>query len=608
MIYTNFLYFIIAIMVFLGAPTAPGRMFTMTQDILCILILVLAFWNFTRNRFFQLKRRLTMGTITLEEAKKRYFAHINIHIVIAIALFALEIFVFDLKYLIAQVFSFGFSEFFTNIIGLAFFMLHLVIVWYWGFHAMGDILDLDHSAQHYIRSNIKFNLVILVPWLILTVIYDITILLVPGLEDLMSAPLFREAFSAIFLTVVAIFAPALITRLWDCEPLPPSEFKDKIIAFAHSQGVKFKEIMSWNALGKGMVTAGVMGVVAPFRYLMITPALMSLLDENEIMAVVSHEVGHVKKKHLPLYLVFLMGLMIITSAVQDFILDFFLTTQKGLQIVFPGQNVINTGVISAISIPVLLFIFVGYFRFIFGFFMRNFERQADGFCIESGIDPNYMISSFMKLGVRLGDDGKKSNWHHFNLSQRIDYIRKSMADPRMVSLHNRKVKRWIGIFAIVLILFTAVSYKGQPNLKRWASIIEHQLESTPDDHRLYSVLGEIYYQLKEWQNAKKAYEYAVRLNYQQPETLNNLAWLLLTAEDESLRDPKRALKLAADSVAMKEATTSMDTLAEAYYQNHMYLEAVNASKRSLELATDNPSYYKKQYEKMREALQKKGFL
>jgi predicted Zn-dependent protease len=366
--------------------------------------------------------------------------------------------------------------------------------------------------------------------------------------------------------------------------------------------------MSWNALGKGLVTAGVMGVVAPFRYLLITPALMNLLDENEIMAVVSHEVGHVKKKHIPLYLVFLMGLMIIIGVAQDWILDFFLTTQKGLEIVFPGQNVINTGVISAISIPLLLLVFVGYFRFIFGFFMRNFERQADGYCIESGIDPNYMISSFMKLGVRLGDDGKKSNWHHFNLSQRIDYIKKAMTDPGVISRHNRGVKRGIALFAVVLILFTVVSYQDQPNLKRWAAIIEHQLESTPDDHKLYSALGQIYYQLKEWKNAKKAYEYAVGLNYQQPETLNNLAWLLLTAEDESLRDPKRALKLAKDSVEMREAAHTMDTLAEAYYQNHMYLEAVKTSKRALELATENSSYFKKQYEKMEEALQKNGFL
>ncbi|HLP60645.1 MAG TPA: tetratricopeptide repeat protein, partial [Candidatus Deferrimicrobium sp.] len=159
-----------------------------------------------------------------------------------------------------------------------------------------------------------------------------------------------------------------------------------------------------------------------------------------------------------------------------------------------------------------------------------------------------------------------------------------------------------------LILFTALSYKSEPNLKRWASIIEHQLESTPDDFKLYSGLGEIYYQLKEWEKAKKAYEYAVGLNYNQPETLNNLAWLLLTAEDEALRDPKRALKLAKDSVELNEAAHTLDTLAEAYYQNHMYPEALNTAKRSLELAAENRSYFKKQYEKMKKAVEKRGFL
>lgn len=114
--------------------------------------------------------------------------------------------------------------------------------------------------------------------------------------------------------------------------------------------------------------------------------------------------------------------------------------------------------------------------------------------------------------------------------------------------------------------------------------------------------------MKEWEKAKKAYEYAIGLNYNQPETLNNLAWLLLTSEDESLRDPKRALKLAKDSVELREAAHTIDTLSEAYYQNHMYPEALNAAKRALELAAENRSYFKKQYKKMKEAVEKRGFL
>jgi Zn-dependent protease with chaperone function len=472
---------------------------------------------------------------------------------------------------------------------------------------LGDVFNLERSAKQYILSNIKFNLVIIIPWLILSLLSDISIIFFPGIENLMNTyPVLRGLSYLIFLFIIAIFSPALIAWFWDCKPLPASDFKDKIIAFSHSQGVKFKEIMSWNALGKGLVTAGVMGLVRPFRYLLITPALMNLLDENEMMAVVSHEVGHVKKKHLLLYLFLLIGLMVIVGVLYGVILNFLFI---GLAMISP--SFINTGVISAIYIAVSLMIFIIYVRFIFGFFMRNFERQADGFCIESGIDPNYMISSFMKLGVRLGDDGKKSNWHHFNLSERIDFIKKSMADPGILKQHNRKVKRSLAVFLILLIsisiLFSTI-YKSNFNLKLLASYYERQLDAKPDDFRLYTGLGQIYTELNEWKKAKKAYEYAIGLNYNQPEALNNLAWLLLTAEDESLRDPKKALKLAKDAVELNEASHTLDTLAEAYYQNSMYPEALEASKKALELASDNKSYYKKQLEKMKKAIDQKGFL
>lgn len=604
MIYINFLYFIIAILFFTGAPAAPGRVFTPGQNVLTILILIMGFWHYNRYKFTQLKLQLRDGEISLEKGKRLYNTRINVHMAIALALFAFEIFIFDLKYLILQIPIFGYSELFDNGMGLAIFMLHLVIVWYWGFRSIGDVLNLGRSARDYVRSNIKFNLGIVLFWLIFTVVYDVAKLVFPdtGIDYIMSTPVFREVFFGIFLVTLAIFAPVFVTRLWDCEPMPPSELKTKIIAFCRSQGVKFKEIMSWNALNKGLVTAGVMGLVAPFRYLMITPALMELLDDDEIMAVVSHEVGHVKKRHLTLYLVFFMGLIVLAGTLQDLVLDFFLTTPTGLAMVFPGEDIINMGVISLVSIPIILAFFILYFRFVFGYFMRNFERQADGFCFEVGVDPNLMVDSFKKLGAKLGDDGKKSNWHHYNLSQRIDFINKGMADPEVITRHSRKIKKRVVFFVLALLLFTAATYKGQPNLKRWAAIIEHQLEETPDDYRLYAAVGQIYYQLEEWKAAEKAYRYAAGLNDKQPDILNNLAWLLLTSEDESLRDPERALELAKDATEMAENAQFMDTLAEAYYQNKMYLEAYRAAKRALELASDNRSYFQTQYEKMKKAL------
>jgi len=606
MIYINFFYFFIVIALFYAAPPTPSGVFTPPQNLLAIVVILFGFWHFNRYKFTQLRIRLNNEEISLEAAKKNYFFRINVHFIIAIALFAFEVFVFDLKFFILQATVLGLHDFMSSTIGLAVFMLHLSIIWYWGFQAMGDVLDIGDSAKDNVRSNIKFNLVIVIPWVIISLIYDVSGLVLPGIKDMLTTPLFREMFFVLFLLTFTVFAPMLIARLWDCEPLPPSELKENILALCRSQGVRFKDIMSWNALNKSMVTAGVMGIVWPFRYLMITPALLNLLDKNEIMAVVSHEVGHVKKKHLLFYLVFFMGFIILINSIWDQFISFIFTTPLGIEILTSGDRGPNMDVLNLAFISIILLVFIGYFRFIFGYFMRNFERQADGFCFESGINPNYMISSFKKLGERLGDDGKASNWHHYNLSQRIDFIEKGKQNPGIITRHDKKVKRGIAVFVTALILFTAVAYKGHldgsSDLERRAKIWEQVLKKYPDNPNIYAVLGEIYYQLKDWKAAEKAYKYSIGLNYRQPNVLNNLAWLLLTAEDESLRNPKRALKLAKDAASMGEAAHIMDTLAEAYYQNQMYWEAYKAAQRAAQMTTENHPYFKEQLEKMKKAL------
>jgi Zn-dependent protease with chaperone function len=606
MFYINFFYFFIVIALFYAAPQAPSGVFTPPQNLMAIVVILFGFWHFNRYKFTQLRTRFNNEEISLETAKKNYFFRVNVHFIIAIVLFALEVFVFDLKYFILQVTVLGLQDFLGSTIGLAFFMLHLSIIWYWGFRAVGDVLDIGDSVKDNVRSNIKFNLVIVIPWVIISLIYDVLGLVLPGVKDMLTTPLFREMFLLLFLLAFTVFAPMLIVRLWDCEPLPPSELKDDILALCRSQGVRFKDIMSWNALNKSLVTAGVMGVVRPFRYLMITPALLDLLDKNEIMAVVSHEVGHVKKKHLLFYLVFFMGFIILINSIWDQFINFIFTTPLGIEILTSGDRGANMDVLNLAFISIILLVFIGYFRFIFGYFMRNFERQADGFCFQSGIDPNYMISSFKKLGERLGDDGKASNWHHYNLSQRIDFIEKGKQNPGIITQHDKKVKRGLVTFITVLILFTAVAYKGHvdgsSDLKRRAEVCEQVVKKYPDKLNIYAELGVIYYQLKDWKASETAYKYSIGLNYRQPNVLNNLAWLLLTSGDESLRDPKRALKFARDAASMEEAPHIMDTLAEAYYQNQMYWEAYNAAKRAVQLTTENHSYFKEQLEKMKKAL------
>jgi len=309
MIYVNFLYFIIAIALLSSAPSEGGKVFTHGQNVLVIGIIIALYWHFTRYKFLQLRILLNNNVLSVEEAKKKYFSRLNINFIFSLVLFTLEIYLFDLKVLLLKIPAFTTFDFLFNLIGLSIFILHLAIAWYWGFRAMGDVLDFGESAGKYVWSHTKFNLVIIIPWIIFYFVFDLLLLLWPEAWVDMNTPIFQLITLNIFIVLLAIFGPVLISWLWNCKPLPDSELKNKILTYCNSQGVKFKNILDWNILSMSLVTAGVVGLVSRFRYLLITPALMDLLNEDEIMAVTSHEAGHVKKRHHLFYMVFFIGFL-----------------------------------------------------------------------------------------------------------------------------------------------------------------------------------------------------------------------------------------------------------------------------------------------------------
>jgi tetratricopeptide (TPR) repeat protein len=102
--------------------------------------------------------------------------------------------------------------------------------------------------------------------------------------------------------------------------------------------------------------------------------------------------------------------------------------------------------------------------------------------------------------------------------------------------------------------------------------------------------------------AKQSYEKALALKPDSPATLNNLAWLLATCDDERLRDPPQALELARRAARLEPSAYILDTLAQSYYANGMLREAVQAEKRALELVKGDRSLYERQLQKFEEAL------
>ena len=167
MIYKNFLYFIIAVAIFVTAPGTPNDLFPVFQDILIIPALIFLFSLHVRSSFLRQRKKHPEHETDPRVFRSVYLKVTNIAMIKAIVLFAFEIYVFDLKVIIMSVFRFGEITFAGDILVLSVFIFHFAIVWFWGYKMAGDIFYLSESAGKFISDNIKFNLAIVNPWMIL---------------------------------------------------------------------------------------------------------------------------------------------------------------------------------------------------------------------------------------------------------------------------------------------------------------------------------------------------------------------------------------------------------------------------------------------------------
>lgn len=104
----------------------------------------------------------------------------------------------------------------------------------------------------------------------------------------------------------------------------------------------------------------------------------------------------------------------------------------------------------------------------------------------------------------------------------------------------------------------------------------------------HNSLGLALLQLGRAREAAGHLEAALKADPQLSTALNNLAWLLATAPDATLRDGKRAIELAtlADSVASGKSPGALKSLAAALAETGQFARALEAARRARTLAQE----------------------
>jgi Zn-dependent protease with chaperone function len=605
----NFLYFIIVLLIYLTYQPSEKTYFSGLESLTLFIGLIAAFFYLTLFLFRRVEKRVGIGDFT--RLDHQFHAILTRQSIMAIFIFAIDIYGLNLSSFLIDIWLFNKVPTLEALLFLGLFVFYLALVWACAHGPYKKLYRSDISRRSYVLSNITFSVPVLLPWLLLS-----------GFADLIKALPFEwparflettegeVTYFLVFLLFVAVVGPALIQKFWQCKPIESGENRKRIEDLCRKANLDYADILYWPIFGGRMITAGVMGLIKKFRYILVTPSLLRVLEPAEIDAVIAHEIGHVKKKHLVFYLLFFVGYMLLSYLTFDVIL-FGIIYAEPVYWFINKTGFEQTTVFSTLFSLVIIIVFIIYFRFIFGFFMRNFERQADIYVYTLFESAKPLISTLEKIVTTSGQSADRPNWHHFSIKERIDYLKKCEANPNYIQRHNRRVNKSIGIYLAGIVLIGFFGYQlnsgvigDKLNQSFLEKVIARELQKSPDNPNLYRFLGDLYYNRKDYEGTRDAYERALELRLHDAHVLNNLAWLYATCEIESLRNPERSLMLVLLAVKLEQSSYIFDTLAESYFINGMHQEAIAAGERALAMAKGNHAYYRAQLEKFRKAAAK----
>jgi tetratricopeptide (TPR) repeat protein len=307
--------------------------------------------------------------------------------------------------------------------------------------------------------------------------------------------------------------------------------------------------------------------------------------------------GHARYRHFFFYLVFFIGFAVVSTGLWDFFAVLLTTRPFLMRIIGTGGSGDASFLYLLLALPILVSMLV-YFRYVMGFFMRHFERQADLYSALTMGSPRETISSLEKIAILSGKIRDLPSWHHFSIRQRVDYLWKYLRDPGLIRKQNRFISLCFMLYLVGMIslgYFLNFGPTKEKLFNEWEEEAIHEhLVKNPNDVLLLQRLAAFYLKRGDLRETVKLYERVLSLDENQPIALNNLAWILVTANDVELRDKKRALVLAERAVALERSPVFLDTLAEALYANGYAQEAVETIKEAIGLAKGNVEYYKRQ--------------
>ena len=214
-------------------------------------------------------------------------------------------------------------------------------------------------------------------------------------------------------------APLLVRGALGLRVLEPGALRARLDQLASDAGAPIRAIYVWPTGGL-VANAMVLGVIPGTRAVILTDRLIERLRDDELDAVMAHELGHVRRRHLLWFIVVIIAAFTFGGLIMEPLWPLFGAVQ--VESAFDATRILlSAGGAFAVGL------------WIFGWASRRFERQADAFAVQllSGrtgavAATPQAISSVVQalLGVcrSTGASPSRHSWRHGSIASRVDAL------------------------------------------------------------------------------------------------------------------------------------------------------------------------------------------
>jgi STE24 endopeptidase len=209
-------------------------------------------------------------------------------------------------------------------------------------------------------------------------------------------------FMGLFVLLAQLAPVVLFPIFYKFEPLENEELKRRLIVLSERAGTRVRGVYKWHLSEKSKKANAALTGLGATRRIILADTLLDNYSDDEIEAVLAHELGHHVHRHILKSIFMQAGITLFGFWLANQVLQYAVERRNMFETMsdfanFPLLILVSTG-LSFLLMPAL------------NAYSRFNERQADRYCFESVASVEPFISSMNKLAEQNLSEKTPSRW------------------------------------------------------------------------------------------------------------------------------------------------------------------------------------------------------